>query len=237
MMPTATLTEMIERSVSELLKGIGTSVPGHVLSFDPETQFAKVQVGVEFVKADGNTFKIAPIINVPVHFTGGEYSIEHQIDNGNEGLILIAQRCIDGWKEQGGVASQPVLRKLDMQDALFIPGFRSKPGALSSFQNNGVRLRNGDGSQYIWLKNDNTADITVPTLYINGNIIHTGNVEQTGNLDQTGNTTISGTMTAGTVAAVTSLTVNGVEVKDHDHTPGTYTAGATAVTGNSGALS
>ena len=30
----ATLTEMIDRTVSEILKGIGTSIPAYVLSFD-----------------------------------------------------------------------------------------------------------------------------------------------------------------------------------------------------------
>jgi len=230
-MRTATLTEMVEKTVSELLKGVGTSIPGHVLSFNPESQLAKVQVGVEFVKADGDTFTMAPIINVPVHFSGGSFSVEHQIDNGDEGVILISQRCIDGWKEQGGVASQPVLRKLDMQDALFIPGVRSKPNALSNFQNNGVRLRNEDGSQYIWLKNDSTAEINIPTLNINGDIVHAGD------MNQTGSTTISGTLTAGTVAAAVSMTVNGVEVKDHDHGPGSYNIGGSPVTGTSGALS
>lgn len=231
-MTTKTFTEMIESSVSQLLKGIGTSIPGHVLSFVPDTQLAKVQVGVEFVKADGATFAIAPIVNVLVHFPGGDYAIEYQIDQGNEGLILISQRCIDGWKEQGGIAPQPVLRKLDMQDALFIPGFRSKPSALSAFQNNGIRLRNKDASHYIWLKNDSTADIKIPTLNIIGNIVHTGDTDQTGDVtltgdvDQTGSTvrtgalTNTGVSTLGVVAA-DSMEVNGIDVDNHVHLAGT----------------
>lgn len=150
----ATLTEMIERTVSEILKGVGTSIPGHVDSFDTTEQLAKVQIGVQFIDVQGQSFEIAPIVNVPVHFPGGDFSIEYQIDEGMEGLILISQRCIDAWKEEGGVATQPILRKLDMQDALFIPGFRSKPNKLADFQNNGIRMRNLDATQYFWLKND-----------------------------------------------------------------------------------
>lgn len=153
----ATLTEMIDRTVSEILKGIGTSIPAHVLSFDVATQLAKIQIDIEFISNGGKTFALAPIVNVPVHFSGGDFVLEHQIDEGNEGLIIVSQRCIDGWKEQGGVAPQTVIRKLDMQDALFIPGFRSKPNAITDFQNNGIRLRNKDGAHYIWLKN--TGDI------------------------------------------------------------------------------
>ena len=153
----ATLTEMIDRTISEILKGVGTSIPAHILSFDTATQLAKVQIGIEFIDVQGETFNLAPIVNVPVHFSGGDFVLEHQIDEGNEGLIVVSQRCIDGWKEQGGIAAQTVIRKLDMQDALFIPGFRSKPNAISDFNNNGIRLRNKAGNHYIWLKN--TGDI------------------------------------------------------------------------------
>jgi hypothetical protein len=148
----ATLTEMVESTVSEILKDVGTSIPGHVLEFDEDSQSAKIQVGVERINRDGKTFVLEPIVNVHVHFPGGDYCVEYEINKGNEGVILVCQRCIDGWKEQGGVAGQPILRKLDIQDALFIPGIRSKPNALSSFANDGIRLRNKDASEYVWLK-------------------------------------------------------------------------------------
>ena len=34
----ATLTEMLDHVMSEILKGVGTSIPAHVLSFDTSTQ-------------------------------------------------------------------------------------------------------------------------------------------------------------------------------------------------------
>lgn len=167
-MKLATFTEMIETTISEILKDVGTSIPGHVLEFEPVTQSAKVQIGVERINRDGETFTLAPIVNVHVHFPGGDYCVEYEINEGNEGLIIISQRCIDAWKEEGGVASQPILRKLDMQDALFIPGIRSKPGALGSFQNNGIRLRNKAGDKFIWLKNSGAVEIQSDSLKHNG---------------------------------------------------------------------
>lgn len=164
----ATLTQMIESSVSEILKDVGTSIPGHALELDAETQLAKVQIGVERVNRDGKTFILAPIVNVPILFPGGKFSVEYQIDEGDEGLIIISQRCIDAWKEEGGVASQPIRRKLDMQDALFIPGFRSKPNALSGFVNDGIRIRNEDGDQYVWLKGSGDVEIVSSSLKHNG---------------------------------------------------------------------
>ncbi len=169
MSKSATFTEMIERTVSEILKGVGTSIPGHILSVSG--QLAKIQIGVQFVDVNGNDFAIAPIVNVPVYFPGGDYCIEYEIKAGNEGIVLISQRCIDAWKEQGGVAEQPILRKLDFQDAMFIPGLRSKPNQLSSFQNNGIRMRNKDGSQYLWLKSDGSIEGKCSTFSIDCNDI------------------------------------------------------------------
>ena len=196
----STLTEMMERIVSEILKGVGTSIVGHILSFDVDTQLAKIQIGIEFIDIQGQTFNLAPVVNIPVHFSGGDFVLEHQIDEGNEGLIIISQRCIDAWKEQGGIASQTVIRKLDMQDALFIPGFRSKPNAISGFNNNGIMLRNKAGDHYVWLTN--TGEIKLKSggdVNINGVII-----------DSAGNVTIP-----------TSLNLKGKEIADHLHPAGT----------------
>ena len=55
-----------------------------------------------------------------------------------------------------------------------------------------MRLRNQDASEYIWLKNDSTADIKIPKLNIIGDIYHEGNTEQKGDFDQTGNYTLQG---------------------------------------------
>ncbi|MGF6394295.1 Gp138 family membrane-puncturing spike protein [Pseudomonas plecoglossicida] len=148
--------KMLRDAFREVMKGVCTSIPGHVLTFDGATQLAQVQVGVLRVDINGAEFTVPPIIEVPVLFPGGDYCVEYQIDPGCEGDILFSQRCIDGWIQSGGVAANPVGRFHNMQDAMFIPGFRSKPNALPDFQNNGVRLRNREGTQLVWLKNDNT---------------------------------------------------------------------------------
>ncbi|HBO3938719.1 TPA: hypothetical protein L4T48_002265 [Pseudomonas aeruginosa] len=147
---------LIRDAFGELMKDVCTSIPGHVLTFDPVTQCAQVQIGILRVDVNDATFTLKPIIEVPVHFPGGDYCVEYQIDPGCEGDILFSQRCIDGWVQSGGVAYNPVGRFHNMQDAMFLPGFRSKPNALPAFQNNGVRLRNKAGTQFVWLKNDNS---------------------------------------------------------------------------------
>ena len=148
--------KMMRDAFREVMKGVCTSLPGHVRTFDPVTQLAQVQPGILRVDINGAEFTIPPIIEVPVYFPGGDYCVEYQIDDGCEGDILFSQRCIDGWVQSGGVAENPIGRFHNMQDAMFLPGFRSKPNVLPSFQNNGVRMRNRAGTQFVWLKNDNS---------------------------------------------------------------------------------
>lgn len=222
-------TKLMKRSFVEMMKDVGTSIPGHFLSFDPDTQLAQIQIGVVRIDINGKPFTPSPLIECPVAFIGGsEYFMEHQINPLDECLIIFSQRCIDGWVNTGGVANNPIMRFHDFSDAAILPGLRSQPKKITSFGNNGIRLRNKAGDKYIWLKNDGTAEITVDTLNINGEIIHVGDTTQTGN------TTSSGIIASPTMNATTSLTVAGKEMDEHAHLDGTYTAGATDVTGTSG---
>ena len=161
----ATLTELFKRSHRELMKSVATSITGHVIAFDPQTQHAQIQIGVQRIDVNGTVFTPAPLIQVPVVFIGGaEYFQEHQIDVGCEGIIYFSQRCIDGWKTTGGVADNPILRFHDLQDAMFVPGLRSQPNVIANHANDGIRWRNKDGTHYVWLKNDGTIETTNGTI-------------------------------------------------------------------------
>lgn len=152
-------TEFIRRAFGELMKDVATSIPGHFLAFDPATQLAQIQIGVQKVDINGNTFEPSPLIECPVAFIGGsQYTTEHQIDPGDECWVFFSQRCIDGWNETGGVANNPIMRFHNINDAAVLPGFRSQPNVIQDFANNGYRIRNADGTHYLWLKNDKTIE-------------------------------------------------------------------------------
>jgi hypothetical protein len=205
-MSKANTTELTRRTFVEMMKDVGTSIPGHFLTFDPVTQLAQIQIGIQRIDVNGVTFEPSPLINCPVAFLGGsEYFIEHQIDPGDECLIVFSQRCIDGWVNTGGIADNPIMRFHDFSDAAILPGLRSQPNKITTFENNGVRLRNKEGDKFIWLKNDGTAAITVDTL----NII--GNIELTGDINQTGGQTVSADVVA-----------SGISLVNHVHGKGTY---------------
>lgn len=217
-MQTATLTELAKRSFFEMMKDVATSIPGHVLAFDPATQLAQIQIGIVRKDVNGNEFTPPPLIEVPVHFAGGKFTVEYQIDAGDEGFILFSQRCIDGWMTTGGVAKNPILRFHDMSDAVFFPGVRSQPNVIADFANNGVRLRNEAGDQYFWLKNDES--------------VHVANAAGSYVLDASG--AFTGTFTGFNIDSPT-FTHNGTNVGEtHKHAAGTYNIGGTPVVDNSG---
>lgn len=149
-------TDVHRRAFLEQMKGVNTSIPGHILSFNPATQRAQVQPGIQRVDINGAAFDLPPIIDVPVSFPGDDFVLEHEISAGCEGAIFFSQRNIDSWKSTGGIAANPYGRFHDMQDAYFVPGIRSVPNVISDFTNNGIRIRSADGSHYVWIKNDGT---------------------------------------------------------------------------------
>ncbi|CAH9016607.1 putative baseplate assembly protein [Vibrio phage 120E34-1] len=224
----------LRQAFRELSKELGTSIAGHVLAFDTATQLAQVQVGIFAVDAKGKKIKPDPIIECPVEFSGGGgWSFEHELNPNDEGLIIFSQRCLDAWIQTGGMAENPIARFHDKQDACFIPGVRSKKNAIKDFQNNGIRLRNEDASVYHWLKNDGSIESVNGAGYIK--LLASGVVDMNGFLVQpTGAATSPVSVGAPTMTAANSLTVAGKEMDKHNHEPGTYVAGTTNVTGQSG---
>ena len=174
-----TTAQLLRTAIKENQKSLNTAIPGYLIAFEPDTQLAQLQIGIKRVDTQGNSFNPPILIECPVHFPGGKFAIEYELQPDDEGLIVFSQRCIDAWQDTGGIAENPILRFHDYNDAMFIPGIRSQTNVLGNFQNNGVRLRNEDGTNYVWLKNDGTAEISVTSLTVNGNLIVNGAVDAT----------------------------------------------------------
>lgn len=228
-------TRTLREAFSEMMKSVGTSIPGHVLSFDPGTQLAQLQIGISSTTQDGRKLTPAPIIECPVQFSGGGgWSIEHKIVAGDEGIIIFSQRCVDAWIETGGVAENPISRFHDKQDAYFVPGIRSKPNSISNFANDGVKIRNEDGGVYVWVKDD--AGIDMQNGMGNITMLPTGEVNINGVIfSTTGGVTAPESVWSPVMEATTSLIVNSQEMNQHQHDDsGSYNVGGNQVTGTSG---
>lgn len=225
-MKRVTRQDVFNTLITDFTKQVFTCIPGHFVAFtDQDNQRAQVQIGIQRVDVYGSTFNPPPNADVPVIFPGGKWTIEHQLDSGDEGLIFFSQRCIDGWKQTGGVANNPAARFHHPQDAFFLPGGRSLATAMKAFQNNGVRLRNADGTQFVWLKNDSSIVAQNPKASVTLGADGTVNVRNNSGyvtIGEDGTVTINGlkidkngnlVMTSGT----TIIDGNGITVESHRH--------------------
>lgn len=231
----APLQDVLDRAMSGALRDTFTSVPGHIIAFNAATQRAQVQIGIVRVDVDGTVYELPPIVDVPVSFPGDDYILEYQIDPGCEGDIHFSQRCMDGWKQTGGIADNPVARFHNKQDAKFIPGIRSLVNAISNFANSGIRLRDKTGNRHVWIKNDGTLVVkngNAVTTYGADNSVSTTNGSGYINLLASGIVNING-VTFSPVGRVTvpnggGLTLaNGVQAEAHKHS-GVQTGGGTS---------
>jgi hypothetical protein len=212
----AEFSRMLREVFGEYLKGnMRTSIPGHVLKFDPDTQMAEVQIGLMLEDRQGKQEARRPIICVPVQFWGAAGgTLECRVANGTEGVLFFSQECIDSWVDQGGVAVKSEPRRFSINDAYFIPGIRSIPGAISNFSNDGIRLRSNDGTAYFWIHDDKTLEIDGVSL----NVKCPANFERPANFEQA-------------VTTETAITNQGVSIGfEHTHN------GVQSGSGNSGVV-
>ena len=189
-------TELIKAAISKAITSLSVSMPARVLAFDVATQLSQVQ---PLIKDGDDT--LAPIFDCPVVFSGGpSVFIEHQINVGDDGIVIFSSKAIDGWLSTGELSDNLINRVADYTDAYFIPGLRAKPNAIPDFKNDGIRLKTSGGS--IWIKDTGEIEITGTTLAINVNstTINSDTVDINGN----------------------TLKHNGVNIgDDHLHTKGT----------------
>lgn len=119
------LPKVFQIAVDSRLADVNTCLPGEVVSYDRDTQTAKIQPSLKIKYADGSLVD-RPIINrVPVQFSGTqEIKIHFDLKPGDTGILVFSQRSLDKWKETGGVVSPDDSRKFNLSDAYFLPGAR-----------------------------------------------------------------------------------------------------------------
>ncbi|SUC47619.1 Uncharacterised protein [Providencia stuartii] len=103
---------------------------------------------------------------------------------GDEGLVIFAERCIDGWYVSGK-QSQPLDHRFhDLSDAFFLPQGSSQPNKIPNYSSDSLSLQTDDGSTFIRMQSGK--------IMIKGDIEHQGNYQLTGNALIKGNHSVNG---------------------------------------------
>lgn len=165
------LAAVIKRAFINLLKEVHTTIPGEIVSFDPELQSAEVQPTIRRVYvnkgADGSEeesfVEIPKLINVPVVFLrGGGWCITFPVKPGDECIIHFSERAIDQWRKNSGVQNPKDWRMHEYSDAICQVGLSSEPKVITDFDNEHFQVRNEEGDVHISLREDKKVHIITP---------------------------------------------------------------------------
>ena len=119
----ATQTELLEQAKNNAMMDVRVSMPARIVSFDPATKTASVEIGLKMVNADDTQSEYPPLVDCPCLFTrGGGFHLMHPYKAGDKGIVLFSDRCFDGWFQAGQVAPPMDFRVHSMSDAYFIGG-------------------------------------------------------------------------------------------------------------------
>lgn len=179
------LAEVLASERKVLSEQMRVALPGIIQSFDPDTVTAVVQLAIRYIERDNdgnkNTKDYPLLVDVPVVFPrGGGCTLTFPVKEGDECLVIFADRCIDFWWQSGGIQEPVDGRMHDLSDAFCIVGPQSQAKKISGISTTAAQLRTDDGSAIIELAAGGAVTITSPQITINGPLQVNGEITSTG---------------------------------------------------------
>ena len=145
--------------------GLWTSIPGIIQSFNAANQTCEVQTAIQVRKLneDGSYewISLPLLVDVLVHFPGGGgCTFTFPVSAGDECMVILSSRCIDGWWQTGQVSPQAELRMHDLSDGIAFVGLRSSVRSLSGVSTSSAQLRTDDGAAFVEVTTGHAINIT-----------------------------------------------------------------------------
>lgn len=124
-------SDALAATSAALSNSLRVALPGIIESFDPETVTCIVAPAIKGVitASDGSTRSVSYplLVDVPVVFPrGGGCTLTFPIKNGDECLVIFADRAIDFWWQNGETQEPVNARQHSLSDAFVIPGPQSQ---------------------------------------------------------------------------------------------------------------
>eukprot|EP00914_Ancora_sagittata_P035001 GHVO01070583.1.p3 GENE.GHVO01070583.1~~GHVO01070583.1.p3 ORF type:complete len:192 (+),score=3.26 GHVO01070583.1:1095-1670(+) len=134
------LMQMMDNNFKYNIDKVHTSIPAKVVSYDADTQQATVEIVVSSL--DVKTLVVA----VPVQQYGGSsWIIDIEVNKDDTGIVIFSKESIENWLIDGREGVPDKDHTFNLNDAVFIPGFRNEPNKYDA-DNNGITLRNKAGT-------------------------------------------------------------------------------------------
>jgi hypothetical protein len=192
-------------------------LPAQVIDYDRAQNTATVKPMIMVVRVDGTTMSRDPIAEVPViALGGGGFVVNFPMKQGDLGWIFAADRDLSLFLQALGEQAPNSTRAHRFDDSIFVPD-KFRQYVIDQEDDDAMVIQTLDNSTKIAIHQNGDVKIKSPTKLT----VEAPNAEFTGNVKIDQNLEVGGT---GKVDG-SSLTVNGVEVYNHDHqyVPGTGT--------------
>jgi hypothetical protein len=161
-------SDIIRALIDKVLLDLNVCLPAKIISYDPETQYADVQIQL-YQNVNGAMVEYPPIPNVPVKHpraAGGTCRIHMPLQPGDDVTLIFSQRSLDNWKTEGGMTDPADPRKHHITDAYALIGGSSMADAFSVEDPSAIEMVNGDSKIQVFpdgtfaIKNGTTELIT-----------------------------------------------------------------------------
>jgi hypothetical protein len=253
------LVQLFNQYMKIASRDFHTQLPAKVLEVDYEKGFVTVQplIRTMIEVGSGEEVELLPVDEVPIMYISskrGKARLTTPVTVGDVGILYFAERDTgiyrnsDGTKivnsgEYAGQGFDGSLTPIGFFPEIFTASSNRSIPSDATVLEDGVSSVSLKESGEITVKNENVTIKANPdgsNSITNGGGTFSMTADGTVNINgfiinPDGSVTFPSSITGPTVTAQTSLTVAGKEMDQHIHSDGTYVAGTTDVTGNSGA--
>lgn len=185
-----TLASVLDLYRLSLMYQMNCHQVGEIVSFNPSTQTAEVQI--KMVRVEDDQIKEYPLlIDCPcVVLSGSKGRLTFPIEQGDSCIVLFNDRDIDNWYSSGQKMPPRTPRMHNFADAIALVGIRNKQNQIEDYLQHGVELKYGKST--IKLENNK---VTI-TDHKDTIVMDNGNINITGNVNIVQNTVDKNSLTA-----------------------------------------
>lgn len=205
--------DTFEGAMREILRafniGIDSMLPARVIQYDRVKNRVSVQPLIKMISSDGTILSRAQISSLPVlTLGGGNFVINFNLNPGDLGWILAADRDISLFLQSGKENPPNTFRLKDFSSSLFVPDIIKKDYTIAPEDSNNMVIQSLDGTVKISLGSSKIT-IDAPEVVVNATTsaeVNAPIVTTNGNTDLNG----GGSGVARIGDSVTITIINGV---------------------------
>ena len=149
-------SEAFKQQFEAMIKLQRTIIICEVVEFDSARNTVDVQpVNMTKLSVDKEP-ELAPILNhIPVHYFGAaDLWLTIEPEPGDHCIVMVSDRSIDNWKNEGAIISPDTTRHHDATDGIAIFGLNPYPKAIEAIESKTIHLRTRDGSAGVRVMQD-----------------------------------------------------------------------------------